>query len=164
MCRQITFVLDDDPYNPYFMWYLEQLKAGHGPTAKSAACRSPVRMAAGTNGLPNRYQVQFSILDRKFASVALEPAHLDTFLNGVTADEPPTYKHFNGAAYGRKFRFANALSGTSISSLRNALNRSVVSSRSASGPPSLPSTRAPSTTTGSSSCCLPRKSKTGWLR
>jgi hypothetical protein len=34
---QITFVLDDDPYNPYFMWYLEQLRAGHGPTAKSAA-------------------------------------------------------------------------------------------------------------------------------
>ena len=29
----------------------------------------------------------------------LEPAHLDTFLNGVTTDEPPTYKHFNGATY-----------------------------------------------------------------
>ena len=29
----------------------------------------------------------------------LEPAHLDTFLNGVTADEPPTYQHFNGATY-----------------------------------------------------------------
>src|SRR5690242_15110073 len=33
---QVTFVLEDDPYNSYFMWYLEQLKAGHGPTAKSA--------------------------------------------------------------------------------------------------------------------------------
>ena len=29
----------------------------------------------------------------------LEPAHLDTFLNGVTADEPPTYQHFNSATY-----------------------------------------------------------------
>jgi hypothetical protein len=29
----------------------------------------------------------------------LEPTHLDTFLNGVTADEPPTYKHINGATY-----------------------------------------------------------------
>ena len=29
----------------------------------------------------------------------LEPAHLDTFLNGVTVDEPPTYQHFNGATY-----------------------------------------------------------------
>lgn len=29
----------------------------------------------------------------------LEPAHLDIFLNGVTADEPPTYQHFNSATY-----------------------------------------------------------------
>lgn len=34
---QVTFILDDDPYNQYFLWYLEQLKAGHGPSAKSAA-------------------------------------------------------------------------------------------------------------------------------
>ncbi|KAF1362086.1 hypothetical protein EJ07DRAFT_175300 [Lizonia empirigonia] len=26
----------------------------------------------------------------------LEPAHLDTFLDGVTADEPPTYRNING--------------------------------------------------------------------
>lgn len=29
----------------------------------------------------------------------LEPAHLDSYLNGVAADEPPTYKHINGAVY-----------------------------------------------------------------
>ena len=29
----------------------------------------------------------------------LEPAHLDTFLIGVTTDEPPTYKNVNGAVY-----------------------------------------------------------------
>ncbi|KZM19638.1 SF3a splicing factor complex subunit [Ascochyta rabiei] len=34
---QLTFVTDDDPYNPYFLWYLEQLKAGHGPAAKGTA-------------------------------------------------------------------------------------------------------------------------------
>jgi splicing factor 3A subunit 1 len=34
---QVTFILDDDPYNQYFLWYLEQLRAGHGPSAKSAA-------------------------------------------------------------------------------------------------------------------------------
>ncbi|KAF3053293.1 hypothetical protein E8E11_009823 [Didymella keratinophila] len=26
----------------------------------------------------------------------LEPAHLDRYLDGITADEPPTYKHING--------------------------------------------------------------------
>lgn len=30
------FVLDDDPYNPYFLWYLQQLREGRGPTAKNA--------------------------------------------------------------------------------------------------------------------------------
>lgn len=29
----------------------------------------------------------------------LEPAHLDTFLSDITADEPPTYKHVNGAVF-----------------------------------------------------------------
>lgn len=29
----------------------------------------------------------------------LEPAHLDTFLSGVTADEPPTYKNINGVVH-----------------------------------------------------------------
>jgi hypothetical protein len=29
----------------------------------------------------------------------LEPAHLDTYLEGVTADEPPTYNKFNGTVY-----------------------------------------------------------------
>lgn len=29
----------------------------------------------------------------------LEPGHLDTFLNGITRDEPPTYKSVNGAVY-----------------------------------------------------------------
>jgi hypothetical protein len=29
----------------------------------------------------------------------LEPPHLDTFLDGVTTDEPPTYKTINGAVY-----------------------------------------------------------------
>jgi hypothetical protein len=67
-------------------------------------------MAAGTIGssvfplkveilvsFPHNTELVFRIFDRKFAHLALEPAHLDTFLNGVTADEPPTYKHFNDA-------------------------------------------------------------------
>jgi len=29
----------------------------------------------------------------------LEPPHLDTFLDGITTDEPPTYKSVNGAVY-----------------------------------------------------------------
>jgi hypothetical protein len=29
----------------------------------------------------------------------LEPTHLDTFLGGVTADEPPTYKNVNGVVH-----------------------------------------------------------------
>jgi hypothetical protein len=29
----------------------------------------------------------------------LEPAHLDTFLDGISADEPPTYKNINGAIH-----------------------------------------------------------------
>ncbi|KAL6712436.1 SF3a splicing factor complex subunit [Coniothyrium glycines] len=33
---QLTFVLDDDPYNAYFLWYLQQLKEGHGPSTQSA--------------------------------------------------------------------------------------------------------------------------------
>jgi splicing factor 3A subunit 1 len=33
---QLTFVTDDDPYNLYFQWYLQQLREGHGPSAKSA--------------------------------------------------------------------------------------------------------------------------------
>jgi hypothetical protein len=69
-------------------------------------------MAAGTIGpsvfplkveilvsFPHNTELVFRIFDRKFAHLALEPAHLDTFLNGVTADEPPTYKHFNDATY-----------------------------------------------------------------
>ncbi|KAJ4989396.1 hypothetical protein SVAN01_05121 [Stagonosporopsis vannaccii] len=30
---------------------------------------------------------------------SLEPAHLDTFLDGISTDEPPTYKGINGAVY-----------------------------------------------------------------
>jgi splicing factor 3A subunit 1 len=33
---QLTFVTDDDPYNLYFQWYLQQLKEGHGPSTTSA--------------------------------------------------------------------------------------------------------------------------------
>jgi len=29
----LQFVLDDDPYNAYFLWYLQQLREGHGPAA-----------------------------------------------------------------------------------------------------------------------------------
>jgi splicing factor 3A subunit 1 len=32
----MTFVLEDDPYNPYFEWYLQQLKDGKGKTSQSA--------------------------------------------------------------------------------------------------------------------------------
>lgn len=32
----LQFVLDGDPYNPYFHWYLQQLKEGNGPSNKSA--------------------------------------------------------------------------------------------------------------------------------
>jgi splicing factor 3A subunit 1 len=34
---QLTFVLDDDPYNAYFLWYLQQVKEGHGPSANQSA-------------------------------------------------------------------------------------------------------------------------------
>lgn len=33
---QLTFVLDDDPYNAYFSWYLQQLKEGHGPSVNQS--------------------------------------------------------------------------------------------------------------------------------
>lgn len=59
-------------------------------------------MAAGKIGLsstPHRTEMCSHNFDREFASLALQPAHLDTFLNGVTEDEPPTYKHINGATY-----------------------------------------------------------------
>lgn len=52
---QITFILEDDPYNPYFLWYLEQLKAGHGPTAKTA---QPV--AEKPKGPPEPAKFRFS--------------------------------------------------------------------------------------------------------
>ncbi|OAL05789.1 hypothetical protein IQ06DRAFT_240139 [Phaeosphaeriaceae sp. SRC1lsM3a] len=32
----MTFVLKDDPYNPYFEWYLQQLKEGKGQTKEGA--------------------------------------------------------------------------------------------------------------------------------
>lgn len=33
----LKFVLEDDPYHAYFMWYLQQLKDGHGPSANKNA-------------------------------------------------------------------------------------------------------------------------------
>lgn len=33
----LQFVLDDDPYNAYFLWYLQQLREGHGPSANQSA-------------------------------------------------------------------------------------------------------------------------------
>ncbi|KAJ4374106.1 SF3a splicing factor complex subunit [Neocucurbitaria cava] len=33
----LQFVLDDDAYNAYFLWYLQQLKEGHGPAANQSA-------------------------------------------------------------------------------------------------------------------------------
>lgn len=32
----LTFVLDDDPYNPYFAWYVQQLREGKGPSTQTA--------------------------------------------------------------------------------------------------------------------------------
>ncbi|KAF2132250.1 hypothetical protein P153DRAFT_334972 [Dothidotthia symphoricarpi CBS 119687] len=32
----LQFVLEGDPYNPYFLWYLQQLKDGNGPSNKTA--------------------------------------------------------------------------------------------------------------------------------
>ncbi|CAI9627339.1 unnamed protein product [Alternaria burnsii] len=34
--RNFVFVLEEDPYNAYFLWYLQQLKEGHGRSAGSA--------------------------------------------------------------------------------------------------------------------------------
>jgi len=34
---KFAFVSDDDPYNPYFLWYLQQLKEGHGRSANQNA-------------------------------------------------------------------------------------------------------------------------------
>ncbi|KAF3004222.1 SF3a splicing factor complex subunit [Curvularia kusanoi] len=53
---QITFIQDDDPYNPYFLWYLEQLKAGHGPAAKSTAQAVPEK----PKGPPEPAKFRFS--------------------------------------------------------------------------------------------------------
>ncbi|KAH6620456.1 Pre-mRNA splicing factor PRP21 like protein-domain-containing protein [Boeremia exigua] len=53
---QVTFVQDDDPYNPYFLWYLEQLKAGHGPAAKSTAQAVPEK----PKGPPEPAKFRFS--------------------------------------------------------------------------------------------------------
>ncbi|KAJ4345179.1 SF3a splicing factor complex subunit [Ascochyta clinopodiicola] len=53
---QLTFVTDDDPYNPYFLWYLEQLKAGHGPAAKGAAQPAPEK----PKGPPEPAKFRFS--------------------------------------------------------------------------------------------------------
>ncbi|CBX95058.1 hypothetical protein IAQ61_008498 [Plenodomus lingam] len=33
----LTFVLEDDPYHSYFLWYLQQLKEGHGLSASQSA-------------------------------------------------------------------------------------------------------------------------------
>ncbi|KAL5119464.1 SF3a splicing factor complex subunit [Pleosporales sp. CAS-2024a] len=33
---KMSFILDDDPYNPYFLWYMQMLKEGKGRTNKSA--------------------------------------------------------------------------------------------------------------------------------
>lgn len=33
---KMTFVLDEDPYNPYFLWFLQQLREGKGTTAAVA--------------------------------------------------------------------------------------------------------------------------------
>jgi splicing factor 3A subunit 1 len=35
--KSLTFILDDDPYNGYFLWYLQMLREGHGPTANKNA-------------------------------------------------------------------------------------------------------------------------------
>ncbi|KAH8728922.1 Pre-mRNA splicing factor PRP21 like protein-domain-containing protein [Phaeosphaeriaceae sp. PMI808] len=40
----MTFIMDDDPYYPYFTWYLQQLKEGNGPAnlaAKPVADNKP---------------------------------------------------------------------------------------------------------------------------
>lgn len=53
---QLTFVTDDDPYNPYFLWYLEQLQAGHGPAAKGNAQPIPEK----PKGPPEPAKFRFS--------------------------------------------------------------------------------------------------------
>lgn len=53
---QLTFVADDDPYNSYFLWYLEQLKAGHGPAAKGTAQPVPEK----PKGPPEPAKFRFS--------------------------------------------------------------------------------------------------------
>jgi splicing factor 3A subunit 1 len=35
--KRITFISEDDPYNGYFVWYLQMLREGHGPTANKNA-------------------------------------------------------------------------------------------------------------------------------
>jgi len=34
--RNFVFVMEEDPYNAYFLWYLQQLKEGHGRSVGSA--------------------------------------------------------------------------------------------------------------------------------
>ena len=53
---QIAFIQGDDPYNAYFLWYLEQLKAGHGPAAKGAAQPVPEK----PKGPPEPAKFRFS--------------------------------------------------------------------------------------------------------
>lgn len=53
---QISFIQDDDNYNPYFLWYLEQLKDGHGPAAKGAAQPVPEK----PKGPPEPEKFRFS--------------------------------------------------------------------------------------------------------
>jgi splicing factor 3A subunit 1 len=67
----ITFVQDDDAYNPYFMWYLEQLKAGHGPVAKVAA---PV--VEKPRGPPEPAQFRFSARMPNISAKDLEVLNL----------------------------------------------------------------------------------------
>jgi splicing factor 3A subunit 1 len=35
--KKLTFISEEDPYNGYFLWYLQMLKEGHGPTANKNA-------------------------------------------------------------------------------------------------------------------------------